>query len=87
MNVDVAKAINTSYVGRITVLNTIAGWQVAPSQTVKPSTSGKGKWFWTQPLGSFFPLGFLTPPDREPMVDVVDALIACSTLLFPFSLF
>ena len=26
---------------------------------------------WAQPLGSFFPLGFLTQPDREPHVDVV----------------
>ena len=79
-----AAVINISYDGQDTDPNTIAGWQVAPSQTVKPSTSGKGKWFWTQPLGSFFPLGFLTPPNCEPMVDVVDTLIAHSTLLFPF---
>src|SRR5882762_629566 len=69
MNVDVAKAGSTSYVGLATVLNMIAGLQVAPLQIAKLSTFGRESRFWAQPLGSFFPLGFLTPPDREPMVD------------------
>jgi hypothetical protein len=36
MNADMAKAGNTLYVGLATVLNTIAGLQVVPSQTAKP---------------------------------------------------
>ena len=43
-----------------TALNTTVGFPVPHSQTAKPSMFGrKGR---LQPLGSFFPLDFLTPP-------------------------
>ena len=51
------------------VPNTTDGFLAPRSPTAKHSTFGReGR---TQPLGCFFPLGFLTPPNREPLVDVV----------------
>jgi hypothetical protein len=56
------------YAGLDTVPNMIVGFPVPHLQIVKLSMFGReGQ---EQPLGSFFPMGFLTPPDHEPMVDV-----------------
>jgi hypothetical protein len=63
------KVINTSSIGLVMVPNTTNGFPAPHSLTAKHLTFGReGR---TQPLGSFFPLGFLTPPNREPLVDVV----------------
>jgi hypothetical protein len=62
---NVEKVISTLSVGLVMVQNTTN----PHSPTAKHSTFGReGR---MQPLSSFFPLGFLTPPDREPFVDVV----------------
>src|ERR1700735_2403686 len=67
--VGTAKAINTLYDGPVMVQNTTAGSRDPPSPIAKHSTFGWKKMSRAQPLGSFFPLGFLMPPDRAPLVD------------------
>jgi len=67
---DMATAGNTSCDGLDTVPNTTAGWPVPLSMIAKPSIFGWTRRTWVKPLGSFFPLGFLMPPDRALLVDV-----------------
>jgi hypothetical protein len=74
-----AKAGNISYNGLDTVPNMITGWQV-PHLALN-AWLGKTAQFWAQQLGSFFPLGFLMPPDHEPMFGV-DYMIAQLYLTF-----
>ena len=66
---DMEKVINTSSVGLVMVPNMTDGFLAPRSPTAKHLMFGREGQM--QPLGSFFPLGFLTPPDREPFVDVV----------------
>ena len=63
------KVINTLSIGLVMVPNTTDGFPAPCSPTAKHLTFGREGQM--QPLSSFFPLGFLTPPDREPLVDVV----------------
>ena len=62
---------NISYDGSAMVLNTTAGWLAQLLMIAKPSTFGWRKRPHVKPLGSFFPLGFLAPPDCVPPVDVM----------------
>ena len=55
-----AAVINISYDGPDMAPNTIIGLWVHPSKTAKLWTCGLAD--REQPLSSFFPLGFLTPP-------------------------
>jgi len=64
--VDAATGGNISYAGLAMDPNMTTGSQDLRSRTAKHLAYGLENRIREQPLGSFFPLGFLMPPDRVP---------------------